>query len=105
MVAPANPTLVLSCSYLPWFEVFYKLLNIMADYTIRGQVSPGQHGQQTLVPLSLVVPVKGTPSLTNGPVLFCLPQTREWQDLLLSLHTLPVPEPGVPVHLGVVSHI
>ncbi|XP_056874614.1 DENN domain-containing protein 1A isoform X3 [Takifugu flavidus] len=51
-------------SYLPWFEVFYKLLNIMADYTIRGQ-------------------------------------TRQWQELLLSLHTLPVPEPGVPVHLGV----
>uniref|UniRef100_H3C7H2 DENN/MADD domain containing 1A n=1 Tax=Tetraodon nigroviridis TaxID=99883 RepID=H3C7H2_TETNG len=51
-------------SYLPWFEVFYKLLNILADYTIRGQ-------------------------------------TRQWQDLLVSLHTLPVPEPGVPVHLGV----
>uniref|UniRef100_A0AAY5LC39 UDENN domain-containing protein n=1 Tax=Esox lucius TaxID=8010 RepID=A0AAY5LC39_ESOLU len=26
-------------SYLPWFEVFYKLLNILADYTIKGQVS------------------------------------------------------------------
>uniref|UniRef100_A0A8P4K0H9 DENN/MADD domain containing 1A n=1 Tax=Dicentrarchus labrax TaxID=13489 RepID=A0A8P4K0H9_DICLA len=25
-------------SYLPWFEVFYKLLNILADYTIKGQV-------------------------------------------------------------------
>lgn len=29
-------------SYLPWFEVFYKLLNIVADYTIKGQVSYGQ---------------------------------------------------------------
>uniref|UniRef100_A0A671XUI3 DENN domain containing 1A n=1 Tax=Sparus aurata TaxID=8175 RepID=A0A671XUI3_SPAAU len=29
-------------SYLPWFEVFYKLLNILADYTIKGQVSHGQ---------------------------------------------------------------
>uniref|UniRef100_A0A7N5ZVB2 UDENN domain-containing protein n=1 Tax=Anabas testudineus TaxID=64144 RepID=A0A7N5ZVB2_ANATE len=28
-------------SYLPWFEVFYKLLNILADYTIKGQVSEG----------------------------------------------------------------
>ncbi|RXN08662.1 DENN domain-containing 1A-like protein [Labeo rohita] len=24
-------------SYLPWFEVFYKLLNILADYTTKGQ--------------------------------------------------------------------
>ncbi|KAI3362435.1 hypothetical protein L3Q82_012243 [Scortum barcoo] len=53
-------------SYLPWFEVFYKLLNILADYTIKGQES-------------------------------------HWQELLVSLHTLPIPEPGVPVHLGVHS--
>ncbi|XP_020930377.1 DENN domain-containing protein 1A isoform X19 [Sus scrofa] len=26
-------------SYLPWFEVFYKLLNILADYTTKGQHS------------------------------------------------------------------
>ncbi|XP_060697047.1 DENN domain-containing protein 1A isoform X2 [Hemiscyllium ocellatum] len=24
-------------SYLPWFEVFYKLLNILAEYTVKGQ--------------------------------------------------------------------
>uniref|UniRef100_UPI0037E90BBC DENN domain-containing protein 1A n=1 Tax=Semicossyphus pulcher TaxID=241346 RepID=UPI0037E90BBC len=53
-------------SYLPWFEVFYKLLNILADYTIKGQES-------------------------------------NWQELLVSLHTLPIPEAGVPVHLGVHS--
>ncbi|XP_040012687.1 DENN domain-containing protein 1A isoform X2 [Xiphias gladius] len=53
-------------SYLPWFEVFYKLLNILADYTIKGQES-------------------------------------QWQELLLSLRALPIPEPGVPVHLGVHS--
>ncbi|XP_068608623.1 DENN domain-containing protein 1A [Brachionichthys hirsutus] len=53
-------------SYLPWFEVFYKLLNILADYTIKGQES----------------------------------QRRE---LLVSLHTLRIPEPGVPVHLGMHS--
>jgi len=29
-------------SYLPWFEVFYKLLNILADYSTKGQVS-GAH--------------------------------------------------------------
>ncbi|CAJ1070980.1 DENN domain-containing protein 1A [Xyrichtys novacula] len=53
-------------SYLPWFEVFYKLLNILADYTIKGQES-------------------------------------NWHELLVSLHTLPIPDPGVPVHLGVHS--
>ncbi|XP_032367812.1 DENN domain-containing protein 1A isoform X3 [Etheostoma spectabile] len=53
-------------SYLPWFEVFYKLLNVLADYTIKGQES-------------------------------------QWQEFLVTLHTLPVPEPGVPVHLGVHS--
>ncbi|KAK9532959.1 hypothetical protein VZT92_010316 [Zoarces viviparus] len=53
-------------SYLPWFEVFYKLLNILADYTIKGQES-------------------------------------QCQEFLVSLHTLPIPEPGVPVHLGVHS--
>ncbi|XP_029920558.1 DENN domain-containing protein 1A isoform X2 [Myripristis murdjan] len=54
-------------SYLPWFEVFYKLLNILADYTVKGQES-------------------------------------QWQELLVSLHTLPIPEPGVPVHLSVHSY-
>uniref|UniRef100_A0A3B3VXV5 DENN domain-containing protein 1A-like n=1 Tax=Poecilia latipinna TaxID=48699 RepID=A0A3B3VXV5_9TELE len=53
-------------SYLPWFEVFYKLLNILADCTVKGQES-------------------------------------QWQELLVSLHTLPIPEPGVPIHLGVHS--
>ncbi|KAG7499581.1 hypothetical protein JOB18_042212 [Solea senegalensis] len=53
-------------SYLPWFEVFYKLLNILADYTIKGQES-------------------------------------QRQELLVSLHVLPIPEPRVPVHLGVHS--
>ncbi|XP_008300721.1 DENN domain-containing protein 1A-like, partial [Stegastes partitus] len=53
-------------SYLPWFEVFYKLLNILADYTVKGQES-------------------------------------KWQELLVSLHSLSVREPGVPLHLGVHS--
>ncbi|TRY86422.1 hypothetical protein DNTS_004201, partial [Danionella cerebrum] len=51
-------------SYLPWFEVFYKLLNILADYTTKGQDS-------------------------------------QWRELLESLHTLNIPESGVPVHLSV----
>uniref|UniRef100_A0A9J8ARW2 DENN/MADD domain containing 1A n=1 Tax=Cyprinus carpio carpio TaxID=630221 RepID=A0A9J8ARW2_CYPCA len=51
-------------SYLPWFEVFYKLLNILADYSTKGQDS-------------------------------------QWRELLESLHTLNIPDPGVPVHLSV----
>ncbi|XP_069039642.1 DENN domain-containing protein 1A isoform X3 [Lepisosteus oculatus] len=54
-------------SYLPWFEVFYKLLNILADYTAKGQ-------------------------------------DNHWKELLETLHSLPVPEPGVPVHLSVHSY-
>lgn len=53
-------------SYLPWFEVFYKLLNVLADYTVKGQES-------------------------------------KWQELLVSLHSLTIREPGVPLHLGVHS--
>ncbi|KAJ8379593.1 hypothetical protein SKAU_G00003710 [Synaphobranchus kaupii] len=56
-----------SPSYLPWFEVFYKLLNVLADYTTKGQDS-------------------------------------QWKELLERLHTLPIPEPGVPVHLSVHSY-
>ncbi|MXQ80987.1 hypothetical protein E5288_WYG012674 [Bos mutus] len=51
-------------SYLPWFEVFYKLLNILADYTTKGQES-------------------------------------QWNELLETLYKLPIPDPGVSVHLSV----
>ncbi|XP_055994619.1 DENN domain-containing protein 1A isoform X1 [Sorex fumeus] len=54
-------------SYLPWFEVFYKLLNVLADYTTKGQES-------------------------------------QWNELLASLHRLPIPDPGESVHLSVHSY-
>nr|XP_044998197.1 DENN domain-containing protein 1A isoform X1 [Jaculus jaculus] len=54
-------------SYLPWFEVFYKLLNILADYTAKRQES-------------------------------------QWNELLETLHRLPIPDPGVSVHLSVHSY-
>lgn len=54
-------------SYLPWFEVFYKLLNVLADYTAKAQDS-------------------------------------QWNELLESLYTLSIPEPGAPVHLSVHSY-
>ncbi|XP_073662687.1 DENN domain-containing protein 1A isoform X3 [Tursiops truncatus] len=53
--------------YLPWFEVFYKLLNILADYRTKGQES-------------------------------------QWNELLETLHKLPIPDPGVSVHLSVHSY-
>ena len=31
--------LFLCPSYLPWFEIFYRLLNTLADYSLKGQVS------------------------------------------------------------------
>nr|XP_023421242.1 DENN domain-containing protein 1A isoform X4 [Cavia porcellus] len=55
------------CCYLPWFEVFYKLLNILADYTTKRQES-------------------------------------QWNELLETLHRLPIPDPGVSVHLSVHSY-
>ncbi|KAM5298732.1 DENN domain-containing protein 1A isoform 5-T5 [Ctenodactylus gundi] len=54
-------------SYLPWFEVFYKLLNILADYTTKRQ-------------------------------------ENQWNELLESLHRLPIPDPGMSVHLSVHSY-
>ncbi|GAB1286299.1 DENN domain-containing protein 1A [Apodemus speciosus] len=54
-------------SYLPWFEVFYKLLNILADYTTKRQES-------------------------------------QWNELLETLHRLPIPDPGVSVYLSVHSY-
>ncbi|XP_036040968.1 DENN domain-containing protein 1A isoform X4 [Onychomys torridus] len=54
-------------SYLPWFEVFYKLLNILADYTTKQQES-------------------------------------QCNELLETLHRLPIPDPGVSVHLSVHSY-
>ncbi|XP_021117757.1 DENN domain-containing protein 1A isoform X5 [Heterocephalus glaber] len=54
-------------SYLPWFEIFYKLLNILADYTTKRQES-------------------------------------QWNELLETLHRLPIPDPGVSVHLSMHSY-
>ncbi|XP_051022794.1 DENN domain-containing protein 1A isoform X6 [Acomys russatus] len=54
-------------TYLPWFEVFYKLLNILADYTTKQQES-------------------------------------QWNELLETLHRLPIPDPGESVHLSVHSY-
>uniref|UniRef100_A0A3B3UUL7 DENN domain-containing protein 1A-like n=1 Tax=Poecilia latipinna TaxID=48699 RepID=A0A3B3UUL7_9TELE len=40
--------------------------------------------------------------LSSGDLKHILFESQ-WQELLVSLHTLPIPEPGVPIHLGVVN--
>uniref|UniRef100_A0A8C1XK62 DENN/MADD domain containing 1A n=1 Tax=Cyprinus carpio TaxID=7962 RepID=A0A8C1XK62_CYPCA len=40
-------------SYLPWFEVFYKLLNILADYSTKGQVG-GARMTTTLISNNII---------------------------------------------------
>ncbi|XP_031746736.1 DENN domain-containing protein 1A isoform X2 [Xenopus tropicalis] len=54
-------------SYLPWFEAFYKLLNILAEYSSKNQDS-------------------------------------QRNELLKTLYTLPIPEPGTAMHLSVHSY-
>ncbi|XP_030640188.1 DENN domain-containing protein 1B [Chanos chanos] len=54
-------------SYLPWFEIYYKLLNTLADYLSKHQ-------------------------------------ENDLNDMLESLHSLPVPKPHTPVNLSVHSY-
>ncbi|XP_068445618.1 DENN domain-containing protein 1B isoform X1 [Clinocottus analis] len=54
-------------SYLPWFEIYYKLLNTLADYRTKQQ-------------------------------------ENDLNDMLNSLHDLPVPKPFTPVNLSVHSY-
>ncbi|XP_031431326.1 DENN domain-containing protein 1B isoform X2 [Clupea harengus] len=54
-------------SYLPWFEIYYKLLNTLADYLTKHQED-------------------------------------DLNDMLESLHSLPVPKPNTPVNLSVHSY-
>ncbi|XP_063747008.1 DENN domain-containing protein 1B isoform X2 [Eleginops maclovinus] len=54
-------------SYVPWFEIYYKLLNTLADYLTKQQ-------------------------------------ENDLNDMLNSLHDLPVPKPFTPVNLSVHSY-
>ncbi|XP_072517039.1 DENN domain-containing protein 1B isoform X1 [Salminus brasiliensis] len=54
-------------SYLPWFEIYYKLLNTLADYLTKHQ-------------------------------------ENDLNDMLETLHALPVPKPNTPVNLSVHSY-
>ncbi|XP_058015029.1 DENN domain-containing protein 1A isoform X3 [Ahaetulla prasina] len=62
-------------SYLPWFEVFYKLLNILADYTVKGQDSQRCELLQTLYKLPIPEPASSVHLSVHS--YFTVPDTRE----------------------------
>ncbi|KAI1882374.1 hypothetical protein AGOR_G00250020 [Albula goreensis] len=49
-------------SYLPWFEVFYKLLHVLSDYSIKSQVHQQRELLETLYTLS--IPEPGCPFIS-----------------------------------------
>ncbi|XP_064027364.1 DENN domain-containing protein 1A isoform X2 [Pogoniulus pusillus] len=62
-------------SYLPWFEVFYKLLNILADYSAKGQDSQRCELLETFH--KLTIPEPGTSFHLGLHSYFTVPDTRE----------------------------
>ncbi|NXI73069.1 DEN1A protein, partial [Anseranas semipalmata] len=62
-------------SYLPWFEVFYKLLNVLADYSAKGQDNQRSELLETLH--KLTIPEPGTSVHLGVHSYFTVPDTRE----------------------------
>ncbi|XP_068104245.1 DENN domain-containing protein 1A isoform X2 [Hyperolius riggenbachi] len=62
-------------SYLPWFEVFYKLLNILADYSLKNQDIQRNELLDTL--FRLPVPEPGTEVHLSVHSYFTVPDPRE----------------------------
>ncbi|XDV38327.1 hypothetical protein PO909_007766 [Leuciscus waleckii] len=62
-------------SYLPWFEVFYKLLNILADYSTKGQDSQWRELLESLHVLN--IPDPGVPVHMSVHLFFTVPDPRE----------------------------
>uniref|UniRef100_UPI00398E8AD3 DENN domain-containing protein 1A isoform X2 n=1 Tax=Pristiophorus japonicus TaxID=55135 RepID=UPI00398E8AD3 len=62
-------------SYLPWFEVFYKLLNILAEYTVKGQDCQWKELLETLYNLPL--PEPGSTVHLSVHSYFTTPDSRE----------------------------
>ncbi|XP_075295295.1 DENN domain-containing protein 1A isoform X3 [Opisthocomus hoazin] len=62
-------------SYLPWFEVFYKLLNVLADYSAKGQDSQRSELLETLH--KLTIPEPGASVHLGVHSYFTVPDTRE----------------------------
>ncbi|XP_054704856.1 DENN domain-containing protein 1A isoform X5 [Grus americana] len=62
-------------SYLPWFEVFYKLLNVLADYSAKGQDSQRSELLETFH--KLTIPEPGTSVHLGVHSYFTVPDVRE----------------------------
>lgn len=62
-------------SYLPWFEVFYKLLNILADYSLKNQDTQQNALLDTLY--KLPIPEPGTEVHLSVHSYFTVPDPRE----------------------------
>lgn len=62
-------------SYLPWFEVFYKLLSILADYTTKGHDSQWRELLESLH--RLTIPDPGVPVHLSVHLFFTVPDPRE----------------------------
>ncbi|XP_065709633.2 DENN domain-containing protein 1A isoform X6 [Patagioenas fasciata] len=62
-------------SYLPWFEVFYKLLNVLADYSAKGQDSQRSELLETFH--KLAIPEPGTSVHLGVHSYFTVPDIRE----------------------------
>ncbi|XP_056397240.1 DENN domain-containing protein 1A isoform X8 [Hyla sarda] len=62
-------------SYLPWFEVFYKLLNISADYSLKNQDNQRNELLETLY--RLPIPEPGTEVHLSVHSYFTVPDSRE----------------------------
>ncbi|XP_040387241.1 DENN domain-containing protein 1A isoform X2 [Cygnus olor] len=62
-------------SYLPWFEVFYKLLNVLADYSAKGQDNQRSELLETLH--KLTIPEPGTSVHLGVHSYFTVPDIRE----------------------------
>ncbi|XP_073446795.1 DENN domain-containing protein 1A isoform X1 [Dendrobates tinctorius] len=62
-------------SYLPWFEVFYKLLNILADYSLKNQDNQRNELLETLY--RLPIPEPGTEVHLSVHSYFTVPDSRE----------------------------
>ncbi|KAI5623726.1 DENN domain-containing protein 1A isoform X2, partial [Silurus asotus] len=69
----------LSCycflSYLPWFEVFYKLLDMLANYSNKGQENLKKEMLESLH--ALPIPEPGMPVYLNMNACFTVPDLRE----------------------------
>ncbi|NXJ87816.1 DEN1A protein, partial [Corythaixoides concolor] len=62
-------------SYLPWFEVFYKLLNVLADYSAKGQDS--QRNELLEAFHKLTIPEPGSSVHLGVHSYFTVPDIRE----------------------------